>query len=315
MNHSSFDLTAHNIIISGYSRKGPVKDSPVSSIYDLNGDEQLSFYEYTKQEEFVSRRSKLPKIEVIENLDDRSRLELELPRGMVCITGPSNAGKSTIAKKLGDMLNAPVIRFHEPEYPAMISVTAMISLLEDWLYDVSVIDGKNPDVLIVDSFKFFAYNSDTHSAAVSGGISTKLFTELTNLSLICDSLGKTLIVVLNFISEREDNRLSIMNGLIGSVSGYISLTHKSMSVEAGYIEFLYEARTSQSKRKATSYLIRVANDKDIKDGIVKGGDKKSSKPVFSNETLSLDSNTDILSFEKYISRYLSTRDEMSKKIQ
>lgn len=243
------------ISIAGFTEEGKISSSSISRnyIFDMDFQQMAEFHRMTEDPVYTKERNNFLTVYMYDEGTDKP-VEVELPLGMLCIVGPSNSGKTTIIRELASQLNEDVIRFHEPEYPALLSPKLLIKEINDFIFqDIS--DSKFRKVMLIDSFKFFAYNSDSHSAAISGGVSTSLFTDLTNLSLLAATFGKTIIVVLNFIAEDDRSRGNILNGLIGSTGGYISTG--SRGIKGDKFRFTYEARTNQSKRTEHPYYIKA----------------------------------------------------------
>lgn len=230
--NTPFDIHNLRLKISGY-----ISDSISEVGPDTVFSDSLSF----KANAFLADKANHVPIKnqiAITDAEDKKRT-LVLPEGLVTIIGPSGTGKTMIAKYIAQELNCEYVRFHEPETPALVSPNLMIAKLEDFIYGPS-------KAIVVDSFRFFAYNADSRAAAMSGGISASLFSDLTTLSIIAASLGKTIIVVLNFLSQSSNNRDTILNAVQGATSGYIST---DSIAEVGHFD--YALRTDENKRTLT----------------------------------------------------------------
>lgn len=227
--NTPFDIHNLKLKISGYT-SDPISEAGADVVFS----DSLSF----KANAFLAEKSNHAPIKnqiTITDADDKKRI-LVLPEGLITIIGPSGTGKTMIAKYIAQELSCEYIRFHEPETPALVSPNLMIAKLEDFIYGPS-------KAMVVDSFRFFAYNADSKAAAMSGGISASLFSDLTTLSIIAASLGKTIVVVLNFLSQSSNNKDTILNAVQGATSGYISTDSIS---EVGHFD--YALRTDENKR-------------------------------------------------------------------
>lgn len=227
--NTPFDIHNLKLKVSGYT------SNPISEVGpDVVFSDSLSF----KANAFLAEKSNHVPIKnqiTITDAEDKKRT-LVLPEGLITIIGPSGTGKTMIAKYIAQELNCEYVRFHEPETPALVSPNLMIAKLEDFIYGPS-------KAIVVDSFRFFAYNADSRAAAMSGGISASLFSDLTTLSIIAASLGKTIVVVLNFLSQSSNNKDTILNAVQGATSGYIST---DSIAEVGHFD--YALRTDENKR-------------------------------------------------------------------
>lgn len=227
--NTPFNIHNLRLKISGYTSDSISEVGP-----DVVFSDSLSF----KANAFLAEKSNHIPIKnqiTITDAEDKKRT-LVLPEGLITIIGPSGTGKTMIAKYIAQELGCEYVRFHEPETPALVSPNLMIAKLEDFIYGTS-------KAIVIDSFRFFAYNADSRAAAMSGGISASLFSDLTTLSIIAASLGKTIIVVLNFLSQSSNNKDTILNAVQGATSGYLST---DSIAEVGHFD--YALRTDENKR-------------------------------------------------------------------
>lgn len=211
-------LSSLNFSISGYSRFSN------DSMSDESNDEDKKAYSLSSlPADYSSVISDLMRIykpigrPVMFQDSQDDQVQFDIPDGVTVIFGPSNSGKTSVANYLFDHIpgQKTLVRFHEPDLPVTIDVHSTLDRIWKSLIDDST------DVIIVDSFKFFAYNGGSRSAAMAGGISPVLFTELTNLSIIASAFGKSLIIILNFLSDSDKSSEIVKNAAIGSVSGVI----------------------------------------------------------------------------------------------
>lgn len=176
---------------------------------------------------------------------DGAKYKLDLPKGVIVIMGPSNSGKSLIANALREQLGGRKIGFHEPDSWTIMNPANAIAALENFMTSPVA-------ACVLDSGRFFLYNSDRKAAAVTGGISTSLFTDITNLSNVARAHGKTVIMVLNFLSQTPDSKASMLNAMIGAASGVIDTNNIS---DVGFFHF--SGRTEQNKRQETLFSIEL----------------------------------------------------------
>lgn len=246
MDRGSRIIDSHRLKISGYTGSKISKSSKF--LNELSSSENVAFIKECKESRLILTNLGFR----AKNRVDQKLSIFELPAGVSVIAGPSNSGKSLICEYLAKECNTGVLYFHEPDNRAILSVKAIIDYIEGFLRS-------DHDILIIDSFRFFAYNADSKASAISGGISSTLFTELTALSMISEQLKKRIIVVLNFVSENEKNRSTIANALIGSVNGVVM----TEGVDGKSIRFSYQARTRQNMRREVLLEIELKNKENL----------------------------------------------------
>lgn len=171
---------------------------------------------------------------------DDEPTSIELPSGVTVIFGLTNTGKSELAKRLAKASGAEFIRFHEPELPAIVSTDELFSVIYNFLES-------ERKMLIWDSFRYFVYNfgGDSKRAAGKGGISSAMYSDLTALSLLASMLGKSIVIVINPMTDEEKDVKTIAHALEGSTAGIIQAK--------GYGKFNLTARTRNSLRNAVAY--------------------------------------------------------------
>lgn len=168
--------------------------------------------------------------------DGGTETSIELAYGLTAIFGVSNSGKSELSKYLAYQLNLPVFRFSEPEIPSVMEPHILVSEIERFL--------KSEDpVMIIDSFRFFIYNTAQKSAAGKGGVNTKLYSDLTALSVAAAFRKKVIIVVLNPMSDDDSSEI-VFKALEGSIAGLFRAK--------SYGSCQYASRASSSMRNAVS---------------------------------------------------------------
>lgn len=169
------------------------------------------------------------------DVENNQNVQLDIIDGLTVIYGPSNSGKTSLLNFLHKNCGGVKIQFHEPERESLMSPGSLIRSIEDFLFS------SDKHLLLIDSLRFFVYNSDSKAAAVSGGISASLFTELTNLSLIASKLKKKIVVIVNFLSQSDKNLDVIANSLLGSTAAIMEMSNVLGS-------FRYSGRDAFSKR-------------------------------------------------------------------
>lgn len=233
--------------ISGYSSDSGIKAESLSKM-----DPEVAKALYALQEHSEEAITHIPFLTSEDEVAD-----FGFPNGVTVIFGPSSSGKTTVAKYLRRELekqkkSAIYIRFHEPELPTQLETSTFLK--GTW----GVLTGQVYEHIIIDSFKFFAYNSDSKAAAMSGGISAQLFTELTNLSIVAQTFQKKVFIILNFLSESDKTVDIIHNAVIGSVVGAINTSRLSKQIMCSM-----QARTSENDRtKVNLFLPTVDHFKE-----------------------------------------------------
>lgn len=210
-------------------------------------------------------------IQMIGKMEDSSDHPIIFVPGVTLIYGPSASGKTQLTKYIKEELSdVEWLRFHEPEIPGIVSVTLLIERIMKFL-------SSDREMMIIDSFRFFLYNSDSKAAAMSGGISSQFFTELTNLNVLAASLNKKLVIVANFLSESSKNEDVIKNAIAGSVGGYMrtfkqgnrlmfeyaSRSNENMRTELYFVNPRFEAMTSTELLEKKDSVAKSVSDVDV----------------------------------------------------
>lgn len=199
-------------------------------------------------------------------------VDAALVPGVTVVYGPSGSGKTLFTQYLARKEKAFFIRFQEPEMPAITSITGFINAL------VAALVG-DKEIIVVDSFRFLLYNSNAKAAAMSGGINSTFFTELTGLHLIAAALNKKLVIVANFLSESSNNADIINNAISGSVGGYF---HTLASGSELLLE--YNSRSPMSQRK--TFVFRNPGIEEQEEQVKESKVKKDKVVVESDDSLS-----------------------------
>lgn len=214
--------------------------------------------------------------------ENGEKLNIPLVPGVTLVYGASGSGKTLFTQHLAKTEGAFYIRFQEPEIPAITSVTGFIEALVAGLVG-------DKEVIVVDSFRFLLYNSNSKAAAMSGGINSTFFTELTGLHLIAASLNKKLVIVANFLSEGSNNKDVIRNAISGSVGGFFNTfaSGDEMLME-------YNSRSSMSLRKTIV----------VRNPGVTSKDDSSSRTNDSHDLVQVESDDALSNFTSMFRRIL-----------
>lgn len=162
-----------------------------------------------------------------------TRQQIELPPGVTIILGRSGSGKTKLAMGHMTALNDQVIyaRHGEPldkYFVAQLAgnpAEAGISLLP-FEVDVAAMIGRflfqdGSDVLIIDSLRHLVYAGG--GATGKGGVNMTLFSNLSYLDVVVNLRGKSLIVVINPLTDDDAAYKSIVEAAAGSVSALIDV--------------------------------------------------------------------------------------------
>lgn len=188
-------------------------------------------------------------------------IELPLPAGLIGLYGPSGTGKTHLLQYIMSKINNPLfIRFNEPELPIThFTPNETIKCFEEFLESDQKFCG-------IDSGRFWVYNSLGKSAAGKGGISTGLYSDLTQLSNALAMKGKTMIMIINPMSPDADSRAAVLNALDGSLAGVIEAI--------SYGKFSYKARTTENMRNNKTYTVDFEKGRSSSQEGLKITDKK-----------------------------------------
>lgn len=182
-----------------------------------------------------------------------NKVNIPLPAGLIGLYGPSGTGKTHLLQYILNKVENPLfVRFNEPELPIThFSPNDVVATIEEFLDGDALVGG-------IDSFRFWIYNTLGKSAAGKGGVSTGLYSDLTQLSNALAMKGKTLIVIINPMSPDADSRATVLNALDGSLAGVIEAI--------SYGKFSYKARTSENMRTNKTYSVDFNDGKETVEG-------------------------------------------------
>lgn len=192
-----------------------------------------------------------------------NRTDIELPPGVTIVLGRSGSGKTKFTLNNLTLKNDNVMyaRFGEPldyrfvEHMATNPESKGISLL-DFEVDVasriaSFLFEDGSDVLIVDSLRYLVYAGG--GATGKGGVNMTLFADISFLDIVASRRGKSLVVVINPLSDDDDAYKQIIEAAKGSVSGLIDMVSPS--------SFRFTSRYQERDFKSYS----IPEERDDKD--------------------------------------------------
>lgn len=189
-------------------------------------------------------------------LQDGAAGHIDIPYGVTVIIGPSGSGKTALGEWIASTLNGQHMRVLEPEVPCYTDVQEALGALGDFLAS------DQNDVLVKDSIRYVVFNPGERTAAGTGGMNMALFTHLTVLSVMAESLGKMLFLILNPVTVSADSMKLYIEALNGSVNGVMHVEQPG--------RFTWYARTMQNLRSRTVFEIQnVFTDKDKVEGSAK----------------------------------------------
>lgn len=158
---------------------------------------------------------------------------IELPPGVTIIIGKSGSGKTKLALERMTALNDNVIyaRHGEPldRYfvkDLMKDATSSGQMLLPFEVDVAnAIAGflfqEGSDVLIIDSLRYLFYAGG--GATGKGGVNMTLFADISYLDVVANQRGKSLVVIINPLTDDDASYKSIIEAAKGSVSALIDV--------------------------------------------------------------------------------------------
>lgn len=162
------------------------------------------------------------------------RFKLQLPPGVTIIIGRSGSGKTKLALERMTALNENVIYARHGEPLDQRFVQSLMNdpeksgiMLLPFEVDVaSAIAGflfqDGSDVMIVDSLRYLFYAGG--GATGKGGVNMTLFADISYLDVVANQRGKSLVVIINPLTDDDASYKSIIEAAKGSVSALIDVT-------------------------------------------------------------------------------------------
>lgn len=159
--------------------------------------------------------------------------KLELPPGVTIIIGRSGSGKTKLALERLTALNDGVIyaRHGEPldkRFVRLLMGTPEqdgVMLLSFEVDVANAIAGflfqDGSDVMIIDSLRYLFYAGG--GATGKGGVNMTLFSDISYLDVVANQRGKSLVVIINPLTDDDASYKSIIEAAKGSVSALIDV--------------------------------------------------------------------------------------------
>lgn len=211
-----------------------------------------------KDDLLISLKLKKPARDEILRLEEFNGVELpmfsengelsltKLVTGCIGIHGFTGTAKTLLAEYIYRALedDAVYYRFFEPNLPCITDPAVMIDTIEDFI--------RSPyRVMLADSFRYLLFNQNKKSPAVKTGTSGVLFTDLTALNNVLQAFGKTLIFVINPLSNSTEDSERLYTQISSSVAGMIK------TISPGVAS--YESRHSSSQRTIHTLFYPLPN--------------------------------------------------------
>lgn len=241
--------TGPQVFISGYGSE-EIKPNGITVVGDIDIG---SWIEKHRANMSVGGLEKLP-INVsisgfTESMSGEQR-KLELPIGVIPVFGRTGSGKSEFINFLSRELNVDIVRFYEPELPVLLNPHEVIRMIEAFLVDES------SSVFLLDSLRFWIFRDQSKSSALKGGMNSGLFIDVTALSAVAAYYGKTIVCVINPMSDDDVVIATMAHNLEGSCAGVIQART--------YGEISFVGRTHENNRTKVGYTYKP-NSKPIVD--------------------------------------------------
>lgn len=165
-------------------------------------------------------------------LSHEGNFNVSLPVGVTAVLGRSGSGKSRLtfdhlfatvdAKRPGSIR---YIKMFEPGNDEKILNTSRQTSIPSYEIELAVelaahLNDPKVEVIIVDSLRYLFYSSEG-GATGKGGVNMALFMDLTHLDALAAAYGKSLIVVINPMTDDESAFNFYVEAAVGAVSGVI----------------------------------------------------------------------------------------------
>lgn len=158
---------------------------------------------------------------------------IELPPGVTMIIGKSGSGKTKLALERMTALNPTVsyVRYGEPldrRFVQQLTKTKELSRVDLLSFEVDVaaeiadfLFHEDKDALIIDSLRYLFYAGG--GATGKGGVNMTLFADISFLDNVANLRGKSLVVIINPLTDDDASYRSIVEAAKGSVSALIDV--------------------------------------------------------------------------------------------
>lgn len=172
-------------------------------------------------------------VDVTNEISLAPRFKLQLPPGVTIIIGRSGSGKTKLALERMTALNESVIYARHGEPLDQRFVKALMNnpeasgvMLLPFEVDVAnAIAGflfqDGSDVMIIDSLRYLFYAGG--GATGKGGVNMTLFADISYLDVVANQRGKSLVVIINPLTDDDSSYKSIIEAAKGSVSALIDV--------------------------------------------------------------------------------------------
>lgn len=155
------------------------------------------------------------------------KYSLDLPTGVIVVMGMSGSGKTRLTRDFMFANNARsrYVTYGEPvqqnfaelypgadvaEFEPMLATTVATYLIDP-----------STDLVIVDSLRYLFYGEGKSTG--KGGVNMELFTSLTFLDNVASALGKTVIVIINPLTDDPAVFKFYEEAAMGAVAGVITM--------------------------------------------------------------------------------------------
>lgn len=172
-------------------------------------------------------------VDITNEISLAPRFKLQLPPGVTIIIGRSGSGKTKLALERMTALNESVIYARHGEPLDQRFVKALMNnpeasgiMLLPFEVDVAnAIAGflfqDGSDVMIIDSLRYLFYAGG--GATGKGGVNMTLFADISYLDVVANQRGKSLVVIINPLTDDDSSYKSIIEAAKGSVSALIDV--------------------------------------------------------------------------------------------
>lgn len=164
--------------------------------------------------------------------EGKSGPALTLPTGLTIVMGKSGSGKTalTLGRLAANNESVTYVRYAEPLDDAMFvtrltnqrvySATSEPDVIE-YLLNHLFSEPDTTDVFVLDSIRYLVFAPG--GATGKGGVNMTLFTQLTHLDIVASLLGKSVVVVVNPLSDDQASYDLMIESALGSCSAVVDV--------------------------------------------------------------------------------------------